>query len=255
MGNRLLWVLCAAGSELLPLVAATPVGDPLAGARRVQGQTVISASGAFETVMLLVQLATPGPARTEFQARVRSRFALHSGHPAVRETASLLDRGWGWPELARFATLFNSAPYFVLPESQELEDLAALLPETRDRAFHLDRLHGFGRLVKDFYWENRVGTFLRETARGYQEAVKQPLDQPAPPGARVIVSLLSPADRIEFTRRASALQTHLILAGSSTVLPSAEPERGSPRARTARKSRAAPRPKRAPAPGSRQSKN
>ena len=234
---------------------AVQTGDPLSAARRLEGQTVIAANGALETVMLLAQLATPGPPRTEFQARTRARYASQAAHPAVRETASLLERGWTWPDLARFATLLNSAPYFVLPESDELAELTIMLPETRDRNFHLDRLHGYARLVKDFYWDCRVGNFLRETTRAYRQAVRRPLEDPVPAGARVTVSLLAPVDRIEFTRSASAPQLHLVRAGSSDVLPSAEPERGSPRARTARKSRTGSRPRSAPAPGGRQSRN
>lgn len=221
-------------------VATAPTGDPLATLKR--------ANGALETVMLLAQLAAPGPARNEFQARVKAKYALQAAHPAVQETASLLEHGWTYAELARFATLMNSAPYFVLNGSDELAELAALLPETKDKTFHQDRLHGYSKLIREFYWDNHVGRFLRSALPAYQQAVKRPLSEEAPEGAKVVVSLVAPVERIELTR-------YLVVLGSSDILPSAELERGSPPARTVRRAKTVSRPKPAPSGGGRQSKN
>lgn len=227
-------------SCVLLLAAASPTGDPLSVVKR--------ASGALETVMLLAQLAAPGPAQNEFQARVKAKYALHASHPAVVETGSLLEHGWSYTELALFAALMNSAPYFVLEDSEELAALAALLPETRDKTFHQDRLQGYARLIRAFYWDNRVGRFFRTVLPAYQQAAKGPLPDDAPAGAKVVVSLLAPVERMESAG-------YLVVRGSSDILPSAELERGSPPARTVRRARTVSRPRPAPSGGSRQSKN
>jgi len=244
------WVL----SFALAVAAAAQTGDPLAQVKRVQGKTATAASGALETVMLLAQLATPGPPRNEFQARVKAKYGLHASHPAVQETASLLEHGWSLAELARFVMLMNSAPYFMLNDSAELDDLAGLLPGTRDRTFHQDRLHGYAKLIREFYWDNHVGRFLRTMLPAYQQAVRDPLAEEAPPEAKVTVSLLAPVERLEFTR-SSAPAAHLVVLGSSDRLPSAEPERGSPPSRSSRKSRTGSRPRPAPSGGSQKSKS
>ena len=135
---------------LILLVAATKVtGDPLAGIARLAGQTRVEASGALETLMLLADLASPDSVQTEFRAQARERLALHANHPAVRETAALMAHGFGYPELARFSTFFSQAPFFVLTDSDELEELAAVLPPANG-SFNLDRLHGYAKLVRDF---------------------------------------------------------------------------------------------------------
>ncbi len=239
----------------LAAAAAAQTGDPLALVKRAQGSRTVSASGAIETVMLLAQLAAPGPPRNEFQARLRARYALHARHPAVLETADLLEHGWSYSELARFASLMTPAPYFVLSESEELDELAALLPATGDKSFPKDRLYGYVRLVKEFYWDNRVGRWLREAAPAYQQAVRRPLPEEVPAGARVLISLAAPVDRIEFTRRPPGPAANLVVLGSSELLPSAELERGSAPARTARKSTARSRPRRAPSGGSPPARN
>ncbi len=225
---------------VLLLAASPPAGDPLSVVKR--------ASGALETVMLLAQLAAPGPARNEFQARVKARYALQASHPAVVETGSLLEHGWSYAELARFAGLMNSAPYFALNDSEELAELGALLPQTRDKTFHQDRLHGYARLIREFYWDNHVGRFLRSALPAYQQAAKRPLPDDAPVDAKVMVSLLAPVERIESPG-------YLVVQGSADILPSADLERGSPPARTVRKARTVSRPRPAPSGGGRQSKN
>jgi hypothetical protein len=229
------------GSLLLAL-AATPTGDPLGPAKRAKGSAPVAANGAIETVMLLAQLATPAPPRSEFQARVRAKYAGHAGHPAVQETASLLAHGWDHAALARFAALLSQAPYFVLSDSETLRELAGRLPPTRDPDFHLDRLHGYAKLVREFYWDNHVGRFFRGSLTAYQQAVKETFVEPG--AGRVVVSLLAPAERIDVT----PLQ---VVLGSSDILPSAEPERAPPPARSARKSRTKPRPRPGPAAGGR----
>jgi hypothetical protein len=228
--------------SLLLAVAATPTGDPLAPAKRAKGSAPVAANGAIETVMLLAQLATPGPPRSEFQARVRTKYAAQAGHPAVQETASLLAHGWDHTALVRFATLVTQAPYFALSDSETLRELAALLPATRDPDFHLDRLHGYAKLVREFYWDHQVGRFFRGSLAAYQQAVKEALVEPG--GGRVVVSLLAPAERIDVT----PLQ---VVLGSSDILPSAEPVRAPPPARSARKSRTRSRPRPGPAAGGR----
>ena len=225
---------------LLLAAAASPTGDPLSAVKR--------ANGALETVMLLAQLASPGPARNEFQARVKAKYALQASHPAVVETGSLLEHGWSYTELARFAALMNSAPYFALNDSEELSELGALLPQTRDKTFHQDRLHGYARMIREFYWDNHVGRFLRLVLPAYQQAVKRPLPDDAPAGAKLMVSLLAPVERMESPGC-------LVVQGSSDILPSAELERGSPPARTVRRARTVSRPRPAPSGGGRQSKN
>jgi hypothetical protein len=239
MTARRAWVWALA----LAATGSGQTGDPLAAARRVQGQVAVAANGALETVMLLAQLSTPGPPRNEFQARVRQKYGLYASHPAVQETAALLEKGWTYTELARFATLMNSAPYFVLSDSPELEELASLLPESKDRSFNLDRLHGFAKLVREFYWDHHVGRFLRATAAAYQQAVRQPLTEDVGPGSRVLVTLVAPVERLEFTRQALAPAPHVVLLGSSELLPSAEPERGPPPSHSTRRSRPRPRPR------------
>ena len=187
----------------LILAAAAATGDPLAATRRLNGKTTVACNGALETVMLLAQLASAEPAQSEFQGQARARFALHSSHPAVRETAALLERGFGNRELARFAVLMSSAPYFVLEDSEELRELAVLLPST-SLDFNLDRLHGFAKLVREFYWGNHVGQFLRSSLAYYQRASKQSVPSDVPAGARVLFSPLAPSSRIEFKRRAAS---------------------------------------------------
>src|SRR5713226_9562081 len=120
--------------------AGAATGDPLAGVRRVAGKNTVESSGAFETVMLLAQLASGAPPRSDFQRQARARFAPYASHPAVLETAALMERGFGHRELARFGMLLTPAPYFVLEDSEELQELAALLPNTNG-TFNLDRLH------------------------------------------------------------------------------------------------------------------
>src|SRR5262249_17625111 len=151
-------------------------------------------------VMLLVQLATKDPAQTEFQQQARARFASHATHPAVRETAALVGRGVAVEELARFSTFLSPAPYFVLNESEELRDVAALLPGD-NIDFNLDRLSGYAKLIREFYWDNRVGQFLRESLPYYQQALKRAAPGAAATGARVLVSPLAPLPRLEFQRK------------------------------------------------------
>lgn len=225
---------------LLLAQAASPTGDPLSAVKR--------SNGALETVMLLAQLAGSGQPQDEFQARVKAKYALHASHPAVVETGSLLEHGWSYAELARFAALMTPAPYFVLEDSEELAKLGALLPQTQDKTFQQDRLQGYARLIRAFYWDNRVGRFFRSVLPAYQQAAKGPLPDDAPAGAKVMVSLLAPAERIESPGC-------LVVRGSSDILPSGDLERGSPPARTVRKARTVPRPRSAPSGGGQQSKN
>ncbi len=203
---RLAGKFLAAGALL---AAAAATGDPLASVRRVQGVTQVGASGAVETVMLLAQLAAPGAALTDFQAQARARFAA-PGHAAVEETAALLTRGFSCAELARFATLMGPAPHFGLLDSPELAELAERLPPAQGK-FNQDRLHGYARLVREFYWDRHVGRFLRSVLPYYQQAVKRPLPAGAAPGAKVLVSPLAPATRIEFTRPASSPALWLVI--------------------------------------------
>ncbi len=177
---------------------AAATGDPLAGVRRVAGKNTIESSGALETVMLLAQLASGAPPRSDFQTQARARFASHASHPAVRETAALMERGFGYQELARFAMLMT-APYFVLEDSEELKELAAVLPSANG-TFNLDRLHGYAKLVREFYWDNHVGQFLRSSVAYYQKASRIALPSGAPLGARVLFSPLAPETRFEFKR-------------------------------------------------------
>src|SRR5262249_60463764 len=179
--------------------AAAQTGDPLAGVRRMAGKKTIECSGALETVMLLAQLASAEPAQNDFQTQGRAGFAPYASHPAVRETAALMEHGFAYRELARFAMLVTSAPYFVLEDSEELKELAALLPNANG-TFNLDRLHGYAKLVREFYWDNRVGQFLRSSLTYYQKASRRALPSDAPPGARVLFSPLAPETRLEFKR-------------------------------------------------------
>jgi len=157
-----------------------------------------------------VELASPGPARTGFQAQTRQKFALYTLHPAVRETAALMDRGFGCRELARLASSMTSAPYFTLAEGEEVSELAGLLPG-RDKSFNLDRLFGYSKLVREFYWDHRMGRFLRGSLPAYQQAVRRPLPADLPPGAKIVISPLAPVERIEFTRRSPRAVTWVVL--------------------------------------------
>lgn len=190
--------------------APSGIGDPLAAAHRLGGKTAVECSGALETLMLLAQLAAKDPAQTGFQQQARARFASRANHPAVRETAALMSRGFGIEELARFSTFLSPAPYFVLQESEELKDVAALLPGG-DVGFNLDRLSGFARLIREFYWDNRVGQFLRESLPYYQQALKRATAGADASGARVLVSPLAPAARLEFQRKSPRPLTYLVL--------------------------------------------
>lgn len=167
-------------------------------------------SGALETVMLLVQLASPGPSQNEFQAQARARFSLYGNHPAVRETAALMERGFGYQELALLSTFLSPAPYFLINDSPELRDLAERLPGA-PTSFNLDRLHGYSKLVREFYWDTRMGQFLRSSLASYQQAVRQAVPTEAPPGAKVVPSLLAPTPRIEFKRRTPRPATYWVL--------------------------------------------
>ena len=201
------WVLMAA--------AAATTGDPLAGVRRLAGEKRIECSGALETVMLLAQLTSAGPAPTGFQAQARARFALRANHPAVRETAALIDRGFGHRELARFSMLMSPAPYFALVDSEELKQLAELLPGANIE-FNVDRLHGYARLVREFYWDNHVGRFLRASLPYYQQAVRRAPAADVPAGAKVLLSPLAPlpeSGRIEFTRRTPRAVSYVVVGG------------------------------------------
>jgi hypothetical protein len=210
--NRLLAGILSA--LLLPAAGAAPrTGDPLAGLRRISGKTSVECNGALETVMLLALLASVGPAPTEFQAQARARFSLHANHPAVRETAALLQHGFGYAELAKFSTLMTSAPYFVLTESPELKELAKKLPSS-DIEFNIDRLYGYAKLVREFYWDSQVGRFLRSSLSYYQQAARRTLPPDAPRGAKVLLSALAPlpaSGRIEFTRRTPRPVAYLVV--------------------------------------------
>ncbi|MBI3698707.1 MAG: hypothetical protein HY238_28190 [Acidobacteria bacterium] len=193
---------------VLLVAAAKATGDPLAGLGRVAGQTRIEASGALETLMLLADLTSSDPAPTEFQAQARARFALRANHPAVRETAALMARGFGYAELARFSTFLSQAPYLVLSDSEELNELADMLPRA-NAGFNLDRLHGYAKLVREFYWDAKLGQFLRGALPSYQRAVRRA--SPAGSASKVLVSLLAPAGRIEFERRTPRPVTYVVL--------------------------------------------
>jgi hypothetical protein len=195
---------------LLLLAAAAPVGDPLLPVRRVQGKTMVQCTGALETVMLLAQLAGGGKGATEFQAQARSRFALRSNHPAVQETAALLKQGFSYRELAIFATLISQAPYFTLQETAEVKELAARLPGP-DKEFNMDRLFGYSRLVHDFYWDTRLGTFLRAELPVYREALRHSLPADLPAEAHVLISPLAPVERVEFSRQLPVPATYVVL--------------------------------------------
>jgi hypothetical protein len=195
---------------LLLLAATAPVGDPLTPLRRVQGKTTVQCTGALETVMLLAQLAGGGRGATEFQAKARSQFALRSNHPAVQETAALLKQGLSYRELALFATIISQAPYFTLQESAEVKELAARLPGP-DKEFNMDRLFGYSRLVHDFYWDTRLGTFLRAELPVYREALRHPLPADLPAEAHVLISPLAPVERVEFTRELPVPTTYVVL--------------------------------------------
>jgi hypothetical protein len=221
-------------------------GDPLASVRRLAGKTTVESTGALETLMLLAQLASqkaevpavenaavaalaredvaegpaPSPAPiapppTPFQLLARDKFAAYATHAAVVETADLLRHGFGYRELARFAACVNSAPYFVLTESEDLWQLAELLPSS-DTSFNVDRLYGYAQLVKEFYWDARVGTFLRESLDTYRQVIRRPLPSDVPAGATVLVSPLAPlapGDRLEFARRSPRPAAYLVLGG------------------------------------------
>jgi hypothetical protein len=190
--------------------ASSGGGDPLAAVHWLAGKTGIECSGALETVMLLVQLATKDPAQTDFQQQARARFVSRASHPAVRETAALLGRGLAVEELARFSTFLSPTPYFVLNESEELKDVAALLPGG-DIGFNLDRLSGYAKLIREFYWDNRVGQFLRESLPYYQQALKRATPGDSASGSRVLVSPLAPSPRLEFQRKSPRPLTYLVL--------------------------------------------
>ena len=181
------------------LVAATAVNtaDPLATVRRPAGKTSVEVRATLETAMLLALLGSTGPVRSEFQGQVRSKFALYARDPAVRETMALMGRGFGYSELARFSMCLSAAPYFVLNDSPQLLELAALLPGA-DRAFNLDRLYGYSKLIREFYWDRHVGRFLRSSVPYYQQVVRRRLPADVAPGNRVILSPLAPVERIEF---------------------------------------------------------
>ncbi len=199
------------GIPVLALVlAASTTGDPLAGVRRVAGKNRVECSGALETVMLLAQLASGAPPRGEFQTQARARFGAYANDPAVQETAALMERGLGYLELARFAILMTPAPYFVLEDSEELKELAAALPAANG-TFNLDRLHGYAKLVREFYWDHRVGQFLRSSLTYYQKASRLPLPSDAPAGARLLFSPLAPETRLEFKRLPPRAATYWVL--------------------------------------------
>ena len=192
----------------------TPAGDPLAGVHRAVGETRIDCNAALETVMLIAGLAVKAPEPTAFQAQVCSRFALFSNHPAVVETASLMAHGFGYRELARFSTFLSSAPNFVLNESDELKDLAGLLPPASDPKFNMDRLAGYSRLVREFYWDTHVGRFLRESTAHYQQALRGLSVSDFSPDAKVLFSPLAPvtADgRLAFTRQTPRPVDYIVL--------------------------------------------
>ncbi len=195
--------------------APAAAGDPLASLHRVAGPVRIDCSGALETVMLLAELGSTGPAITEFQAQARARFAVYAQHPAVVETSSLLTRGFGYKELAEFSTLLSPAPYFALNESDELAALAKLLPSA-DLNFNVDRLLGYARLIREFYSDAHMGKFLRESTGEYQQALKQVSAEDLPPGVKVLLSPLAPvppAGRIEFSRRGGRPANYIVLGG------------------------------------------
>ncbi len=202
----------AAGVALAAALAAAPLGDPLASLRRTAGKTRIEASGTLETVMLLAGLAAPPADPTAFQSGALARFSLAAHHPAVRETAALLERGLGWPELARLASFMAPAPHFLMPPSEELTELAALLPGGHV-GFNLDRLHGYTKLVREFYWDNHVGRYLAGVREHYAEALARPLPADVPAGAKVLVSPLAPSGRLQFTRRRPSPLTYIVLGG------------------------------------------
>jgi hypothetical protein len=195
----------------MALLAPQAAGDPLGAIRRVQGKTAVQSSGALETVMLLAQLAGRNRTLSEFQGQMQSRFILHAGHPAVHETAALIQQGLEYPELALFATLMTQAPYFTLQDSVELRQLAERLPGA-DKELNADRLHGYSKLVREFYWDTRLGTVLRGAVTSYQAALRHPLPADLPAGARVLISLLAPPERLEFTRR-NPPATYVVLGG------------------------------------------
>jgi hypothetical protein len=197
----LLGVMLAAASQ--------PAGDPLALVRGGDARTVVRCSGSLETMMLLAQFAGRYPALNDFQAEARSRLALYAGHAAIHETAALMQYGLGYQDLALFSTLMTQAPYFSLQDSPELKELASRLPGP-DKEFNLDRLYGYSRLVREFYWDTRLGAYLRSSLAVYQQAARRPLP-PGLPEARILVSPLAPTDRIEFTRRTPQPVSYVVL--------------------------------------------
>jgi len=135
-------------------------------------------------------------------------------HPAVSETAALVEAGFGLEQLARLAALLSPAPAFRLSDSPELAALAQHLPGA-DIAFNQDRLHGYAKLVREFYWDNRLGQFLRESLPHYQQALRQAPASRAPVGTRILISLLAPLapeGRLQFERHAPRPVRYLILA-------------------------------------------
>jgi len=192
----------------------TPAGDPLAGLHRSVGETRIDCNAALETVMLLVDLASKAPEGSSFHADARSKFAVYATHPAAVETASLMSHGFGVRELARFSTFLSPAPSFVLNESEELSDLARLLPPAADPKFNLDRLSGYARLVREFYWDTRVGRFLRDSTGYYQQALRVLPVADVPSESRLLFSPLAPVTpegRIAFTRRTPRQIDYVVL--------------------------------------------
>ncbi|MBI3666118.1 MAG: hypothetical protein HY236_07815 [Acidobacteria bacterium] len=205
-------VLLAVAAAGAPSVMPSGPGDPLASLRRTTGSIRVECNTALETVMLLVQLASPGPPLTDFQAEARSRFSLHSNHAAVRETAALMEHGLTGQDLARFSTFMASAPDFRLKDSKELAQLAEMLP-SGNVSFNMDRLAGYAKLVREFYWDLRVGQFFRDAAPRYRQAVGRKLPPDLPPGSRVLLSPLAPVARMEFVRRSPKPVTYLVLGG------------------------------------------
>ncbi|MBI3666522.1 MAG: hypothetical protein HY236_09930, partial [Acidobacteria bacterium] len=99
-----------------------------------------------------------------------------------------------------------------LKDSKELAQLAEMLP-SGNVSFNMDRLAGYAKLVREFYWDNHVGRFLRDAVPHYRQAVGRKLPSDLPPGARVLLSPLAPVARMEFVRRSPKPVTYLVLGG------------------------------------------
>ena len=206
--------MVAAVLALAAAMAAPPQSRPQAKPRRAPAATAarVEYSTALETVMLLALLAAPGPSLTEFQGQARARFGASAGHGAVRETAAILAGGLKVEDLARLATLMAPAPIFEFRTSEEIQELAATLPGG-NLTLSVDRLHGYARLVREFYRDLRVARFFLETAPYYREMAQRKPPPDAPAGAKFLVSPLCPAPRIQFARRSPRAVTYVILGG------------------------------------------